>query len=112
LRELSSWCRRGRVQVRVVPVEAGAHAGMRGSFSLVQQSELTVVTAEDAVHVRFYDDPADIALYARVLDAVRAVALTPKESRELIEAIQTELSTDDTEGGPDGSFGDSESGES
>jgi hypothetical protein len=112
LRELSSWCSRGRVQVRVVPVEAGAHAGMRGSFSLVQQSELTVVTAEDAVHMRFYDDPADIALYARVLDAVRAVALTPKESRELIDAIQFELSTDDTEGGPDDSFGDSESGES
>ena len=102
LRELSSWCRRGRVQVRVVPVEAGAHAGMRGSFSLVQQSELTVVTAEDAVHVRFYDDPADIALYTRVLEAVRAVALTPKESRELIDAIQTELSTDCTEVEPDG----------
>jgi hypothetical protein len=112
LRELSSWCTRGRVQVRVVPVEAGAHAGMRGSFSLVQQGELTVVTAADAVHVRFYDHPDDVALYTRVLDAVRAVALTPKESRELINAIETELSTDDTKDEPDDDFADRDNDES
>jgi transcriptional regulator with XRE-family HTH domain len=109
LRELSSWCTRRRVQVRVVPIEAGAHAGMRGSFSLVQQAELTVVTAADAVHVRFYDDPGDVALYMRVLEAVRAVALTPKESRELIDAIKTQLSTDDNAADePDDSFADEE----
>jgi transcriptional regulator with XRE-family HTH domain len=104
LRELSNWCRRGRVQVRVVPVEAGAHAGMRGSFSVVQQAELAVVTADDAVHVRFYDDPDDVALYTRVLDAVRAVALTPKESRELIDSIETQLSSNDAAGEPDDVF--------
>lgn len=91
LHELLRWSTRQRVQVRVVPVKAGAHAGMRSSFSIVQQRELTVVTAEDAVHVRFYDDPDDVALYTRVLDAVRAVALTPKESRDLISATRSRL---------------------
>jgi plasmid maintenance system antidote protein VapI len=108
LRELSTWCTRRRVQIRVVPVEAGAHAGMRGSFSLVQQGELTVVTADDAVHARFYDDPDDVVLYTRVLDAVRAVALTSKESCELIDAIETELSTDGAEAESDEEFADSD----
>ena len=44
----SGWCRSRRART----------LGMRGSFSLVQQSELTVITTDDAVHVRFYDDPA------------------------------------------------------
>jgi hypothetical protein len=91
LHEVLTWSTRPRVQLRVVPVETGAHAGMRGSFSIVQHRELTVVTAEDPVHVRFYDDPDDVALYTRVLEAVRAVALTPKASRELISGIASRL---------------------
>jgi transcriptional regulator with XRE-family HTH domain len=91
LHEVLKWSTRPRVQLRVVPVETGAHAGMRGSFSIVQHRELTVVTAEDPVHVRFYDDPDDVALYTRVLEAVRAVALTPKASRELISGIASRL---------------------
>jgi transcriptional regulator with XRE-family HTH domain len=88
------------VTIRIVPMGAGGHAGMRGSFCLVTRRDLVVVAVEDVLNVQFVDDPDGVEVYARIVGKLRAAALTPSASRDLISSIATECYGDQVAGGP------------
>jgi hypothetical protein len=90
------------ITIRVLPMAVGAHAGTHGSFALLTRPDLTVAVIEDAVSVQFVDDPDGLSVYVRITDTLRARALTPPESRDLINSIGVECHG---YGGPDGHGG-------
>jgi transcriptional regulator with XRE-family HTH domain len=75
-----------RLTIRVVPLEAGAHPGQLGSFTIIH---LPVEDVSDAVYVdsvagqTFLDSPDDLARYGRVFRAVESISLDEQPSRDL-----------------------------
>jgi transcriptional regulator with XRE-family HTH domain len=82
------------VTLQVLPFDKGAHPGVIGAFSLI---EFPDVTDNDVVYV---DSPAgniylekavDLRRYTLVFDHLRAAALAPDESVELIDDLAKRL---------------------
>jgi transcriptional regulator with XRE-family HTH domain len=75
-----------RLTIRVVPLEAGAHPGQLGSFTIMH---LPVEDVSDAVYVdsvagqTFLDWPEDLVRYSRVFRVVESISLDEQASREL-----------------------------
>ncbi len=90
LRKLVEDGRRMGVTILVVPMAVDAHAGPRGSFALVTRRDLLVAAIEDVVSLRFVDDPDGVLAYVRIIDTLRARALTSSASRNLIKSIMVE----------------------
>ncbi|HEV3361961.1 MAG TPA: Scr1 family TA system antitoxin-like transcriptional regulator, partial [Pseudonocardiaceae bacterium] len=102
LRKLVEESRRTGVTILVVPMTVDAHAGPRGSFALVNRRDLVVAAIEDVVSVRFVDDPDGVLAYVRIIDTLRARALTSTASRNLIKSILAECYGDrDSDHDPD-----------
>jgi hypothetical protein len=81
------------VTIQVLPFEVGAHAGMDGTFAILEFPEAddpAVVFAENATGGLFLEKTDELAKYARIFDAVRATALTPEESVEAIARLAKE----------------------
>jgi transcriptional regulator with XRE-family HTH domain len=82
------------VTVQVLPFTAGAHAGMQGSFTVLEfaeRFELTVVAVENLTASLYLETPAEIDRHRLVFDHLRAAALSPAESVARIEDIAREL---------------------
>ncbi|GHH31172.1 DUF5753 domain-containing protein [Lentzea cavernae] len=74
-----------RIDVRVVPVGAGAHAGMAGSFDLLSFDRYDdVVFLESENSSLIIEAPEALRSYRRVVEGLDAVALDAERSRELI----------------------------
>ena len=81
--------------LRVVPAALGAHAGMAGSFRVMEFAEFKpVVYLESETSSVFLEKPVEIDAYRRILGALAEIALGEGESRELIATLATELSAD------------------
>jgi transcriptional regulator with XRE-family HTH domain len=81
------------VTLQVLPFAAGAHAGMDGTFSILDFPEAedpAVVYAENATGGLFLEKAEEIAKYRRIFDSIQATALTPEESRMMIEVLLEE----------------------
>ena len=75
------------VTLQVLPFDAGAHASMGTSFELLQFPELgdtAIVYIEDLTSSQYLETPADLERYTLVFDYLRATALSPDRSAELI----------------------------
>jgi transcriptional regulator with XRE-family HTH domain len=73
--------------LQVVPYGAGAHPGLAGSFLIfgfAGRSEPDIVCIEAAGGHLYLDEPADVVPYAAAFDQLRAVALSPGATRELL----------------------------
>lgn len=87
--EAASW---PNVTIRALPLRAGAHAGIAGSFSVLK---LRAEDSNDVVYVdgpfpvgnSFYEQPDRLRAAHQVLDRLHAQALTPHDSLMLIRAI-------------------------
>lgn len=96
LAALADRSRLPNVTVQVIPLEAGAHPGMDSAFTVLHLQEATV---SDVVYVegligRFYlQNPGDLARYRRAFDQLRAIAMSPRDTRERIAAIAATLPT-------------------
>lgn len=76
------------IRIRVVPVSAGAHPGLVGSFHMMKFSKIEpVVHVETDNSALFLEDKASIATYTSILQAIDHVALDEEESRRLITDI-------------------------
>jgi hypothetical protein len=78
---------RPAVTVQVLPVEAGAHAGMDGPFTIFgypAPAERDVVALDSAADALYLERPDDVRRYQRVFELLLPAALTPEESAELI----------------------------
>jgi transcriptional regulator with XRE-family HTH domain len=78
------------ITVQVIPFSAGAHAGMAGSFVLMEFSDPAdpeLVYIDSMAGDLFLDAEADIRRYSLVFEHLRAVAISPDDSTRLIAGL-------------------------
>lgn len=75
------------VTLQVLPLDAGAHPGMEGSFAVLgfpDEADPDTVYVEMATGGVIRDKPDDVARYKAIFDCLQALALSPDESAELV----------------------------
>jgi transcriptional regulator with XRE-family HTH domain len=89
------------VTVQVISYAAGAHAGMQGSFALMDfpnPADPAVVHIDSMAGDLFLETEADIRRYCLIFDNLRAVALSPADTASLL----TTLAERNAKGGVEG----------
>jgi transcriptional regulator with XRE-family HTH domain len=82
------------VTLQVLPFAKGSHAGMDGTFSLLEfpeQTELDVVFIECPAGSIYLEKLPDIRRYSLMFDRLRADALPPDESADFLTLARTEF---------------------
>jgi transcriptional regulator with XRE-family HTH domain len=90
---------RPNITLQVIPYSAGAHAGMLGSFAIMQFGDETTPdeTAPDVIYLDsmagnlFLESEVEIRRYRLVFEHLRADALSPDGSRVHVAAIRDEM---------------------
>ena len=80
-RQLLEDASRPAVTVQVLPVGAGAHAGMDGPFTIFgfpAAAERDVVALDSAADALYLESPEDLRRYRRVFELLLPAALTPR----------------------------------
>ena len=86
---------RSNLTLRVVPISLGAHAGINGSFQLMEFTEINPLVQLDTQTSSIYLETADeVRVYRTILARLRDSALDEAQSRELIAALAVELYAD------------------
>jgi transcriptional regulator with XRE-family HTH domain len=78
---------RPTVTIQLLPFEAGAHAGMDGTFAILhfpEPADTDVVFAENATGGLFLEKSDELRKYYFIFDHIRAAALRPEESVSFI----------------------------
>jgi hypothetical protein len=81
------------VTLQLLPFEAGAHAGMDGTFAILnfpEPADADVVFAENATGGLFLEKTEELRKYRFIFDHIRAAALGPEESVSLIARLAKE----------------------
>ena len=89
LESLAQAGEQGRTTIQIVPFGAGAHSGQLGPFVILgfpEPSEPEVVTVETVGGNLYVDKPEEVRLYTTAFDHLRAVALSPGDSRAMLRA--------------------------
>ncbi|WP_432097562.1 helix-turn-helix domain-containing protein [Streptomyces sp. bgisy100] len=74
-------------KVQILPYSHGAHRLLGGSLTLLTLRDTTVVAYEEGIDAsHLYEDSASVRERRRAYDALRAYALSPKESAALISS--------------------------
>ncbi|MFF5143244.1 helix-turn-helix domain-containing protein [Streptomyces sp. NPDC013157] len=88
LRHIADLSRRNRVILQVLPLSAGAHAGMAGALKLMEFEDAPPLAYLEAVRSgRLEDDPATVTQLRFLFDLLVASALSQEKSLALIEAL-------------------------
>jgi len=91
LRHLVDTADRPNITLRVVPLQAGPHAGSRGPFAIMEfEDEPSLVFFENQHIGMFLDEKDDIAAYRVALGNILNEALETAESVELITNLADE----------------------
>jgi transcriptional regulator with XRE-family HTH domain len=90
------------VTIQVVPFDAGPHPGMIGSFTVVRfpSADDPDIVYIEGVSGDIFAEAEDALLYEEVFDHLRAAALSPADSRNLIDQLWESLGP--TQGGTRG----------
>jgi transcriptional regulator with XRE-family HTH domain len=83
------------VTLQVVPFSAGAHAGMEAPFLILgfpEQADPDVVYVEYSTSGVYLEQPADVHRYSMIFDHLRAAALKPDDTVELLDRAADRLS--------------------
>jgi len=94
LRFLAEINRLPNVMIQVLPYAAGAHGAMIGSFEILgfpEPIDPDVVYLENMASALFLEEPADINRYVQVFDYLRATALSPRATSDMLAAAAEEL---------------------
>ena len=81
------------VTLQVLPFEAGAHAGMDGTFTILnfaERADTNVVFAENATGGLFLEKSEELRKYQTIFDHIRVAAFRPEESVSLIANLAKE----------------------
>ncbi len=88
---------RPNVTVRVVPFSAGAHAGLEGSFVLLDFPEdmsFPVEVYAESIAGDLYPESAEqVTRISLAYERIAQIALSPEQSTELMRQISEELSS-------------------
>jgi len=88
LRYLDEVAARPRIDVRVVPMGVGAHAGMAGSFDLLSFDRYDDVVFLEGENSSLVIEASEaVRAYRRVAEGLEAVALDAERSRQLIKEL-------------------------
>jgi transcriptional regulator with XRE-family HTH domain len=90
LRRLVEAIDQPHVTLQVIPFSQGAHAGMPGSFVLmdfVDPMDTDLIYIDSMAGDLFLESDADISRYSMIFDTLRAVALSPDDSTALIAGL-------------------------
>lgn len=85
---------RPNVTIQVLPFAVGAHAGMDGTFAILEYEEIAdpdVVFAENAAGGLFLEKDDELRRYKFIFDRLRATALDTAESVQFLAARAREL---------------------
>jgi transcriptional regulator with XRE-family HTH domain len=92
LKYLVEMAKRPSVNIQIVPAHAGAHAGMNGSFVIMDYAELpSIVHVENMVASLYLEESADLQAYRLAYKDLLAVAHPPEHSVELIKRIAADM---------------------
>jgi transcriptional regulator with XRE-family HTH domain len=78
------------VTVQVIPLKAGYHRGTRGSLHILEfadPEDPTLASVETVAGQLILDRPHDLRTCAKIMEHLRAVALSPAESRDTINRL-------------------------
>ena len=78
------------VKLQVLPFQAGAHASMNGQFVIIgfrEPASLDVTYLETASAKVWLERECDTDRYRRLFDSLRRTALSPEDSRVLIDSL-------------------------
>jgi transcriptional regulator with XRE-family HTH domain len=95
LRHLIAVSRSHKVVLQVLTYAGGAHPAMDGAFEILRfpdPADLDIVYVQYRRGSIYLEDPSDVGAYAELFDHLRARALGPDESRDLIEHLLGESS--------------------
>jgi transcriptional regulator with XRE-family HTH domain len=92
LRHLLAIAERPNIDLHVVPTAAGAHAGLRGPFVILDfAEEPSLAFVENHDTGIFLEEDADLAGYRRAMRNILNLALAPGDTNELILSVISEL---------------------
>jgi len=83
-----------QVTLQALPYAVGGHPGMSGSFAIMRFPDAgvgDVVYIETQASTLFLESDTDLERFAAIFEHLRALALPPDESVELIRGIAREL---------------------
>ncbi|MBO2459253.1 helix-turn-helix domain-containing protein [Actinomadura violacea] len=78
------------VELQILPFSAGEHPAMVGSFwlySFPAPNEMGAVYIETMNSALIMEEPQDLDTYGEAFDRLRAAALSPKDTRELVRSL-------------------------
>ncbi|MGK5679960.1 helix-turn-helix domain-containing protein [Actinoplanes sp. URMC 104] len=81
------------VTLQILPFAAGAHAGMDGTFAILEfeeEGDADVVFTENATGGLFLEKAEELSKYISIFDAIRTSALPPEESIGMIQMLAEE----------------------
>jgi transcriptional regulator with XRE-family HTH domain len=81
------------VTIQILPFAAGAHAGMDGTFAILDFPEVedpNVVFAENATGGLFLEKNDELTKYVRIFENLRSTALPPEASQAMIAKLAEE----------------------
>ena len=95
LQHLIQASRWSNVTLQVLGFESGAHAGLVGPFSVLgfpEHGDSDVAYTESVGGMIYLEKERDVRTCAEAFDRMRAAALSPAASAELIQQVLEELS--------------------
>ena len=81
------------VTLQILPFAAGTHAGMDGTFVILEfeeEGDADVVFIDNATGGLFLEKAEELRKYISIFDTVGATALPPEASIEMIETLVEE----------------------
>lgn len=99
LQYLAQIARRRNVNLQVLPFSAGAHAGVDGAFHILgfpEPADPPVVYLQYRRGSLYLEEPEDLAEYTELYEHLRAVALSPDQSIDLLTQVAQEMSRPQT----------------
>lgn len=78
------------VTLQILPFVVGAHAGMDGTFAILEfeeEQDANVVFTENATGGLFLEKSEELIKYTSIFESIRAAALSSEESIDMIEML-------------------------
>src|SRR4051794_3626313 len=93
LRRLIEAARLPNVTLQILPFAVGAHAGMDGTFAILEfeeERDADVVFTENATGGLFLEKEEELQKYHAIFEAIQATALDPDASTEMMQMLAEE----------------------
>ena len=98
LSRIGELVRAGKATIQIIPFEVGAYAVSDSNFVFLEFDESimsTVIYVEGLASGQYYERAADVALYREAVERLRDIALSPRDSLQLLEETRKSYANSD-----------------